>query len=148
SRLGSVRVCPHRCHWRKPRARDSRATGRSCVLVRADGALADDGLARGIFHLDVSRKPGDRQLDREPRELGEPADPVGVLACRQCNHHLSRSLRRHDIYPGREAAKPRRRYANGETPMPRYLGALTIVLLLGMVLTRVLLLKGRGIKAM
>ena len=35
-----------------------------------------------------------------------------------------------------------------ETPMPKYLGALTIVLLLGMVLTRVFLLKGQGIKAM
>lgn len=32
--------------------------------------------------------------------------------------------------------------------MPKYLGALTIVLLLGMVLTRVFLLKGQGIKAM
>src|SRR5215813_4317530 len=32
--------------------------------------------------------------------------------------------------------------------MPKYLGALTIVLLLGMVLTRVLLLKRQGIKAM
>jgi hypothetical protein len=32
--------------------------------------------------------------------------------------------------------------------MPKYLGALTIVLLLGMVLTRVFLLKRRGIKAM
>jgi protein-S-isoprenylcysteine O-methyltransferase Ste14 len=32
--------------------------------------------------------------------------------------------------------------------MPQYLGALTIVLLLGMVLTRVLLLKRQGIKAM
>jgi protein-S-isoprenylcysteine O-methyltransferase Ste14 len=32
--------------------------------------------------------------------------------------------------------------------MTEYLGALTIVLLLGMVLTRVLLLKGQGIKAM
>src|SRR5712672_2122185 len=31
--------------------------------------------------------------------------------------------------------------------MPKYLGALTIVLLLGMVLTRVFLLKRRGIKA-
>jgi protein-S-isoprenylcysteine O-methyltransferase Ste14 len=35
-----------------------------------------------------------------------------------------------------------------ETPMPKYLGALTIVLLLGTVLTRVFLLKRRGIKAM
>src|SRR5262245_9453937 len=34
------------------------------------------------------------------------------------------------------------------TPMPKYLGALTIVLLLGMVLTRVFLLKRQGIKAM
>jgi protein-S-isoprenylcysteine O-methyltransferase Ste14 len=34
------------------------------------------------------------------------------------------------------------------TPMPKYLGALAIVLLLGMVLTRVFLLKRRGIKAM
>jgi protein-S-isoprenylcysteine O-methyltransferase Ste14 len=34
------------------------------------------------------------------------------------------------------------------TPMPKYLGALTIVLLLAMVLTRVFLLKRRGIKAM
>src|SRR6266487_3624188 len=32
--------------------------------------------------------------------------------------------------------------------MPKYLGALTIVLLLGMVLTRVFLLKRQGIKAM
>jgi protein-S-isoprenylcysteine O-methyltransferase Ste14 len=32
--------------------------------------------------------------------------------------------------------------------MPRYLGALTIVLLIGAVLTRVLALRGRGIKAM
>jgi protein-S-isoprenylcysteine O-methyltransferase Ste14 len=32
--------------------------------------------------------------------------------------------------------------------MPRYLGALTIVLLVGMVLTRVVLLKGQGVKAM
>jgi protein-S-isoprenylcysteine O-methyltransferase Ste14 len=32
--------------------------------------------------------------------------------------------------------------------MPKYLGGLTIVLLLGMVLTRVFLLKGQGIKAM
>ena len=32
--------------------------------------------------------------------------------------------------------------------MPKYLGALTIVLLLAMVLTRVFLLKGQGIKAM
>ena len=32
--------------------------------------------------------------------------------------------------------------------MPKYLGALTIVLLLGMILTRVFLLKGQGIKAM
>jgi protein-S-isoprenylcysteine O-methyltransferase Ste14 len=32
-------------------------------------------------------------------------------------------------------------------PMPKYLGALTIVLLLGMVLTRVFLLKRQGIKA-
>jgi len=32
--------------------------------------------------------------------------------------------------------------------MPKYLGALTIVLLLGMVLIRVFLLKGQGIKAM
>jgi hypothetical protein len=32
--------------------------------------------------------------------------------------------------------------------MPRYLGALTIVLLIGMVLTRVALLKRRGISAM
>ena len=31
--------------------------------------------------------------------------------------------------------------------MPKYLGALTIILLLGMVLTRVFLLKGQGIKA-
>jgi protein-S-isoprenylcysteine O-methyltransferase Ste14 len=35
-----------------------------------------------------------------------------------------------------------------ETGMPKYLGALTIVLLLGMVFTRVFLLKGQGIKAM
>jgi hypothetical protein len=32
--------------------------------------------------------------------------------------------------------------------MQKYLGALTIVLLLGLVLTRVFLLKGQGIKAM
>jgi hypothetical protein len=32
--------------------------------------------------------------------------------------------------------------------MPKYLGAMTIVLLVGMVLTRVFLLKGQGIKAM
>ena len=32
--------------------------------------------------------------------------------------------------------------------MPKYLGALTIVLLLGMVFDRVFLLKGQGIKAM
>jgi hypothetical protein len=32
--------------------------------------------------------------------------------------------------------------------MPRYLGALTIVLLLGMVLIRIFLLKGQGIEAM
>jgi hypothetical protein len=32
--------------------------------------------------------------------------------------------------------------------MPKYLGALTIVLLLGMVLTRVFLLKRQGVKAM
>jgi hypothetical protein len=32
--------------------------------------------------------------------------------------------------------------------MPKYLGALTIVLLLGMVLTRVFLLKRQGIEAM
>jgi hypothetical protein len=35
-----------------------------------------------------------------------------------------------------------------ETPMPKYLGTLTTVLLLGMVLTRVFLLKRQGIKAM
>jgi protein-S-isoprenylcysteine O-methyltransferase Ste14 len=35
-----------------------------------------------------------------------------------------------------------------KTPMPQYLGALTIVLLLGMVLTRVFLLKRQGIKAL
>src|ERR1700757_1501795 len=35
-----------------------------------------------------------------------------------------------------------------ETPMPKYLGALTIVLLPGMALTRVFLLKRQGIKAM
>jgi protein-S-isoprenylcysteine O-methyltransferase Ste14 len=35
-----------------------------------------------------------------------------------------------------------------KTPMPKYLGALTIVLFLGMVLTRVFLLKRQGIKAM
>src|SRR5262245_56796802 len=34
------------------------------------------------------------------------------------------------------------------TPMPKHLGALTIVLLLGMVLSRVFLLKRQGIKAM
>src|SRR5262249_48912085 len=34
------------------------------------------------------------------------------------------------------------------TPMPKYFGALTIVILLGMVLTRVFLLKRQGIKAM
>src|SRR6516225_4123374 len=33
-------------------------------------------------------------------------------------------------------------------PMPKYFGALTIVILLGMVLTRVFLLKRQGIKAM
>jgi hypothetical protein len=33
-------------------------------------------------------------------------------------------------------------------PMPKYLGALTIVLLLGIVLIRVFLLKRQGIKAM
>ena len=32
--------------------------------------------------------------------------------------------------------------------MPKYFGALTIILLLGMVLTRVFLLKRQGIKAM
>jgi protein-S-isoprenylcysteine O-methyltransferase Ste14 len=42
----------------------------------------------------------------------------------------------------------RRRHANEEDSMPKYLGALTIVLLLGMVLTRVVLLKRQGIKAM
>ncbi len=35
-----------------------------------------------------------------------------------------------------------------EAPMPEYLGALTIVLLLGMVLTRVFLLKRQGVRAM
>jgi protein-S-isoprenylcysteine O-methyltransferase Ste14 len=35
-----------------------------------------------------------------------------------------------------------------EAPMPEYFGALTIVLLLGMVLTRVFLLKRQGIRAM
>jgi protein-S-isoprenylcysteine O-methyltransferase Ste14 len=35
-----------------------------------------------------------------------------------------------------------------ETPVPKYLGVLAIVLLLGLVLTRVFMLKGQGIKAM
>src|SRR5215831_16964643 len=35
-----------------------------------------------------------------------------------------------------------------ETHVPRYLGAVTIVLLLGLVLTRVFMLKGQGVEAM
>jgi protein-S-isoprenylcysteine O-methyltransferase Ste14 len=53
---------------------------------------------------------------------------------------------RRDILSGgdRDAVATRTK----KTPMPKYFGALTIVLLLGMVLTRVFLLKRQGIRAM
>jgi hypothetical protein len=44
--------------------------------------------------------------------------------------------------------EPRHATRTRGIPMPKYLGALTIVLLLGIVLTRVFLLKRQGIKAM
>jgi protein-S-isoprenylcysteine O-methyltransferase Ste14 len=58
----------------------------------------------------------------------------------------------HDRTPRREFdlrvdATTLQRGSDRRDPMPKYLGALTIVLLLGMVLTRVFLLKRQGIKA-
>jgi protein-S-isoprenylcysteine O-methyltransferase Ste14 len=58
---------------------------------------------------------------------------------------LSRIIMLHCVTPGHCMAFPG---AEEETPIPNYLAALAIVLLLGMVLTRVFLLKRQGIQAM
>ena len=62
------------------------AHGRRRQLFTVAGSLIAATLAL-FFRLDLSRQPGDRQLDVRAGELGAAENPVGILPRRQrCTH--------------------------------------------------------------
>ena len=59
-------------------------------LFTVAGLLIAATLA-ALLRLDLSRQPGDRQLDVRAGELGAAEDAVGILPRRQCCPHLRRA---------------------------------------------------------